>query len=513
LAYIEAIWETLEDSDNLIFGFISWEDLWSITDIAHASLESRIKSAEITGFTDWLRANYELSEVSALYGREFSSWEEVPIGEISDVTYGLLLQFIDYAWVNQFYIPASSVFPGLSMEVRLDSDPVWRSPGVLDHWHSHEQAWDLPGAGWTTVYWAPPMGGLNQGESLSPEIVIERFTDQMGRLRKVTGNRPIYIDQLLVEDYTPGFEANGRLAPGAMPAFLRQASSLFPQYIAGYALWTWRDYRHDAVPSPDGFLKFESWETTPLKGAGKLPDLDISNHLFRTFDVGEFHAGAALSKANLCIDSASDRESAQMVETLNNELVEVRRVALSGNGRSCLELNLQSRTQLRIEAFSDLTINEINFYGFTQRSGIRDVGGSAKPILAQWKRFNQDLAPYSPKPFSAFKDGWMGKSLTHRGRTIGGGAPKNLEFRTSVGGAWPFEPQLSIEINGATLGTFPCLPNGQFSVPIGSLPETDEPYEISITVDRTYRPKGDQRLLGCIVKDIELTGTLSAAPR
>ena len=67
------------------------------------------------------------------------------------------------------------------------------------------------------------MGGENRGETLTPDVAVDRLTLKLKQLRAVTGDRPIFIDQFRVEDYTPGFELNGRIPRERVGEFLAAA--------------------------------------------------------------------------------------------------------------------------------------------------------------------------------------------------------------------------------------------------------------------------------------------------
>ncbi|MEM1411547.1 MAG: hypothetical protein AAGH19_04240 [Pseudomonadota bacterium] len=504
LEHIERLWEVVKDRDHVRFAFLSWEDLWAIEGLGNGTAEERLAKASRSGYQAWLAEYSTLEAVSARYGRRFVSFDDVPVPRRMEPAFGLFFDFIDDAWINRFFKPAQAVFPRMSMEIRIDSDPVWNSPGDLAYWHSHELAWDLPGAEWTTVYWAPAMGGQNQGETLTPEQAVDRLAYLMNRLRSVTGDRPIFIDQFLVEDFTPGFEMNGRLERDAVPEFLERAQPVLESLTGGYALWTWQDYAHNAVASPDFSTLRGNWE------GAKVDDDDASGYPFlagerlqRGFGIHEFHAPGGPETATLCLTGTVDGDTAPDVLVVSNEPQQRIELDVTGAGEACVDLDVQPLTTVALEAMSDVDLLDVSFSGFIQPTGIYTIDGEPKPVAAAWKALNLDLPVARPEPFELFTDGWMGKTLTHELRAPGDGA-FTVNFITRRPPDWPFEPRIGVRINGSEISTVACSDDTQHSVEVPAAARNEGKQAVALTVDRTHRPPGDERRLGCMVEALEL---------
>ncbi len=69
------------------------------------------------------------------------------------------------------------------------------------------------------------MGGKNEGEQLSPKIAAERLRQSLVRIHENTAARNIFIGQFLAEDFTPGFERNGKIPRAQVAEFLAAASA------------------------------------------------------------------------------------------------------------------------------------------------------------------------------------------------------------------------------------------------------------------------------------------------
>jgi hypothetical protein len=413
--------------------------------------------------------------------------------------FGLYFDFIDHAWIERFFKPAQEAFPPLTMEIRIDEDPVWNAPGELAYWHSHELSWDLPGAPWTAVYWSPAMGGANQGETLTPEEAADRLALKMNRLRSVTGNRPIFIDQFLVEDFTPGFELNGRIPREQVDEFLLAARPVLEGLTHGFAVWAWRDYAHNAVASPDFSALPGNWVgAIALEANDATYPLRTGERLQRGFGRHEFHTPGGPESAELCIDAVVDGDPAPDLRVYSNLMRPQADLDTSGDGRACLDIAVSPLTTVTLEALTDLELFSVSLAGFVQPTGLRDLDGQPKPLAQAWRVLNESLDRAVPAPFSPFEDGWMGKTLSASLDRPRRGAAE-LEFRTYLPKTWPFEPMLQVQINGEEAASIPCRDDTLHRIPI---PGGSASANVVLTVDRTFRPDGDDRRLGCLVKEL-----------
>lgn len=515
LDHLAAIWDAVGDHPRLAFGFLTWEDLWAVTWLGGAPEKRRLARAGLLGYTAWLQASMSLEEVSEAYGRRFSDWSEVPAPERERPEYALFLAFMDDAWINRFFTPAKARFPQLSMEIRIDSDPVYGEDGEIIDWFAHEASWDLPGADWITMYWSPAMGGLNRGERLAPETAAERLQYMLERVRNATGNRRIFIDQFLVEDYTPGYDNNGRLAPDDIPRFLEHAAPVLQGYAQGYALWSWKDYIHNAVPSPDFSQPDLGW-TVP-DGATTSPDsstpgasspvpglaLAAGQAIERSFRQPNFHAPGGPESATFCVTAmAIDGAPADLALTTPGQDVPTARLPANGTPQ-CMDLAIEWTTEVRLVATEDLVIEEMTFSGFTQPIGIRDLHGNPKPVASAWAKMNDKLDRTRTVPFGLLGDAWMGRVLDAEPLWAGEGEVPHVVIETSLPENWPFIPRITVRADEKALGTIDCGHPGENRM---KLPEEvdEDGLRLTLVADRTWSPPGDQRRLGCQVKRVHI---------
>jgi hypothetical protein len=503
LAHLESLWNALGDEPNLQFGFFSWEDLWAVVSFSDADPAERLLAAQATGFQAWLRTHRDLGSVSERFGVEFAGWQEVPIPARREPAFKLFLEFIDSAWIQRFFLPAQQRFPRLSMEIRVDADPVWNGDELLD-WHSHESAWNLPGADWTTIYWSPAMGGLNQGETLTPEEAAQRLEGMLGRIKQHTGARQIFIGQFLAEDFTPGYERNGRIPREQLGRFLDLAREPLYNLAGGYGLWAWMDYRHDAIANPEFHQGLDGWKaSTSVEASRDGVRVPAGEWLSYSLTSHHYHTPGGPETAELCVEGrSSDRTPAKLqVEDAHNsqplgefELTESARVR-------CLSMPVQPFSELRFSAESAVVVRSIHSSGFVQPSGIRDLQGSLKPAGQLYQALNRELAYVPALHQPLFEDGWMGHGLSMTINLPAGGTHQ-LQFRTHLPAGWPATPTLSVSIDGDLRTRAECLDGALVKLPLPAASSRSGRARLRIDSSMTHTVEGDQRALGCVISEL-----------
>jgi hypothetical protein len=396
LDYFGALWTAIGDEPNLLFGFFSWEDLWDVTELGSEMPELRRTSAAATGYRDWLKSNRSLDAVSTVYRSKFSNWEEVPVPRRDEPAFALFFEFIDRAWIEKFFRPTRARFPKLSMEIRVDSDPIWDGPGNLVRWHSHQSAWQLPEAEWTTIYWSPAMGGENRGETLTPTEAATRLRRMLTSVRAVTGARPIFIDQFLVEDFSPGFEQNGRLSRSSVPRFLNEARPILEQFSGGYGLWAWRDYYHNAIANPDFASRWSGWSHSAGAKLNDLPpfaSMAGGDWLEHVIGIDDFYAPKGLTVVELCVVAASaPKASTRLTVSDSHANQHLGNLEFGPTPRQqCLDYRPAAINTLRLGATDSIVIRNVRASGFAQPSGIYEPDGTPKPVRAAWRTLNAEL--------------------------------------------------------------------------------------------------------------------------
>jgi len=502
LAHIESLWAAVADEPNLRFAFFSWEDLWAATGFADGTAEDRLKWAASTGYREWLKARYTLEAVADRYRRAFSSWAEVPIPQARTPALKLYYRFIDDAWIQRFFVPARERFPRLSMEIRIDSDGIWDGQEHVE-WFAHHASWDLPGADWTVLYWAPSMGGMNQGETLPPEEAARRLEWWLREVRSRTGERRIFIGQFLVEDFTPGYEMNGRLARDRVGEFLALADDVLLRHADGVGLWTWADYAHDAIASPDFYNGLDGWQHAgdiEIRAPGLR--LAAGSSIWREIRRHQYHAPGGPQRARICVRAAA--AGGGMARLRIRDRARERRLAVFEFGpvgqRRCAEYAVPGSMTLALAADGALRLDEVSAIGFVQQSGMRGLGYAEKPLTDAYRTFFRGMAARIDPIIAPDPDGWMGARL--HVRPARPREHRRLRVATYLPADWPHEVMLEVRVGAERVGRVPCTAGGEHVLDVASADPGRAP-SIRLRADRTHRVEDDARRLGCLIRALE----------
>lgn len=502
LDHIETLWGEVSEIPGFQFAFFSWEDLWAATWFADADAEGRKKAARDMGFAEWIMEEVEPERVNRLLGSGIDGPDDIRLPRRTQPGYKLFLEFMNQAWVSRYFLPAQERFPRLSMEIRIDADAIFDGDERLD-WFYHHEAWSLPGAEWVTLYWSPAMGGANQGETLDPAEAASRLEHWLDEVRSHAGPRHIFIGQFLVEDFTPGYELNGRIPRDEVVDFLQLAEPVLQERASGFGLWTWTDYRHDAIANPEFFAGLSGWrhdDGVVLSDSG----VDLKEKAWMEFSTLQpnYHAPGGPEIVDLCVLAAASHEDGASLGVYQRRsreyhLIEALEFGLSPS-EQCLEYDAQNLT-LRLEAESALRIKRVNSIGFVQDSGMREVGFEPKAVAEGYRALNAGIRYRPLLSRERYDDGWMGRFWLERLSVAEDATLFQLDTYLPEG--WPESPELTVTLNGQTVGTVAC---GDEEPHVFELPAAhSSALEVHVEASSTHRPQWDQRNLGCLIVKAE----------
>ncbi len=502
LGHIEALWDEVRDIPGFKFGFFSWEDLWGITWYESADLVQRQQAAIDSGFVNWLDRELGEEVVKENFGLDAGSEMTIAIPQRREPAYRFFMQFVSEMWLQRFFTPARQRFPRLSMEIRLDSDPIFEGDQIVD-WFDHSPAWNLPGAEWLTAYWSPAMGGQNQGEQLSPEEAAQRLQRSLNRMADAVDAKQIFIGQFLFEDFTPGYELNGRIPRDQVPRFLELATEVLRGHSGGVGLWTWADYGHDGIANPEFHAGLAGWETnvsSSLAGDQVLlgPNDWIATELMRF----AYSLSGQPDLAELCVRARAPGGQARLLVFQGEEDEPFAELTFVNEfARSCVDHDLAVRW-LRFEAEGNLIIDRVNSIGFVQQSGIRDRNFELKSTGPAYRALNSGL-DYQPRlKRERYEDGWMGGRLVTQLHAES--AVDSLRLQTFLPEGWPIQPRLSVTIDGDHVGDVECGGGSESTFTLPRPLTAGQAVLVSISASAVHQPSGEDRELGCYLLDLSL---------
>ena len=259
LEYVGRLYQAASSHENFCGGFLTWEDFWNFTD-ASASLGKGVKGRSMArdcGYVDYARENYELEELEEMYGHKLSGYDDLYFpakdSQARSVFYGFYDQFL-----NELLADSQTVFPGLSMEVRLDVDPVEHKDGSREGF-MHSSTFPSGSAAYTSAMYGIPMGFMNEHERVTAAEALEKVPVFLNRLHVYSGGKPVYLDQFLFTDNTVGYEHNAQLRDDEKSLYLEGVVPILKNSTMGYGIWTYRDYGDNKLFNAQFALGADGW--------------------------------------------------------------------------------------------------------------------------------------------------------------------------------------------------------------------------------------------------------------
>lgn len=395
LRYMGALGKALLRYPNFHFAFLTWEDFWQIAGVdEHADTAARRRLARATGFDDYLRSRYTLRELPGVLGRPVETWDDVAVPARKTAAFRAYLDFVDHQLINRIYVPARRRFQRLSMESRVDWDPIWTDPDAPNGWYQHDAQFRLPGAPFVTIYWAPSIGALNVGEAEPAATVIERLRRILDSTSNLAGGK-LFIDQLIFRDNSLQFRRNARIRPRDVRAFLRCAAPLLRRSTRGYALWAYRDYATNTVYNPAFALGLRGWDVrgnvAPASpGAVRLArdgalsqrmpiDRDPESPWAKRVFV-ELHGHSATGAPARLVVRLDGRSRVITLGPRSGRVV----ASFPRAGLASYDLELRA-------SGPPVVLSDVRVYSFVASGGMRRVNGSAGPEVAAVRELNRAL--------------------------------------------------------------------------------------------------------------------------
>lgn len=391
LAYAKQIYRTASAHSNFYGGFMTWEDFWNyVEDAANLGKGANSRNAaKECGYQTWLKKHYSLKQVNEYYqpAEKFTSYDNVYISARKEYAYKLFYEFYD-DFLNDLLEDTQKVFPNLSMEVRLDVDPVDAQDGNGQVGASHYGTFPCADAGYTSLMYSVSMGH-GFGDVLSTQEAIKTMNEQLSLVRANNGGKPVFIDQLLYMDATEGFEQNARLAESHRGAFLTGIPDTLRAHTNGYAVWTYRNYTNNPVYNHQFALGTRGWNVTN----GSVMERNGSSQLLLQSGgslaqkVGHRIGGRTTHDGHVRFTADSDEPAVLTVKLGSmSQTVEV-------NGPKQYDLNLGRKGfyEVSFETDGDVYLDNIHVYNFVQDGQLRDIDGNELSCMGAMRTLNTSM--------------------------------------------------------------------------------------------------------------------------
>jgi hypothetical protein len=393
LDYIAAIHKSVARFSNVRLGYISWEDFWFPVSEAQSATSSAqaLNLASSTGYRAWLRQHNSLAQVSTTYGTHFTSWGEVPTPPPDQPSFRLMYEYEDWALVHRFFIPASKRFPGLSMETRVDVDPIYNGQQVVGSF-SHSDLYRLPGAPVTGMYFSPYMNdpSTSLDENASQGLSALRTTLQ--NMSTESGNRRLFIFEFEIVSNAPPVAGDPNLTPAEVPAFLEQSAPLLRQYTKGYALWTYRDFNLSGLFNPSFSLGTTGWQVhgsahARTGGSPSLIQLSPNSSVSQSIPSSE---GPGQGQPTITFEATTPRPATVTVQwgTGAPQTVDLS----AGTQTYTLTAPGSSNSRIALGAGkSTISLTDVQVFWFTQVGDVYNAVGAPEVGVAPLQQLNHAL--------------------------------------------------------------------------------------------------------------------------
>ncbi len=394
LDYLQKIKKVVTPYQEMSAGMmISWEDFWCPHFVfPELSKEERLDLARKMGYVDWLHSGKRNQDlIKVIIGKNEINIADTPIPQKSAQAYVLYSQFVDDQ-LDQILQLTRTVFPGTALEVRIDKYPVKVNDNNI--WIGHDLY--LEDDVHRATYWAPFWGAENKGELITADEAIEKFDYFLNMVTNNGNNINHIIEQFNFTDNTPYFPNNANIKPDEVNDFLHKAAPLLKQKSTGYGLWAYRDYADNLFYNAyfeqglHGWQHNEQVEIETIDGDNyvRIKDDGFIEQTMRISD--RVMLAASYDHMNFCYHG---HKAGELVITINQEDVAQLKTQ---TGNHCHQIPVQLFKQhlngtIRIQALSEVIMDEIKLFGFIQKLGVYDHFGQPGPYLEGVRQLNRSL--------------------------------------------------------------------------------------------------------------------------
>lgn len=391
LKYVERVYQTASEYENFCGGFMTWEDFWNYMEDAGSfgTGKKSVNEAKRIGFQEYLKNHYSLDRISELYeaDKEFQNYEEIYIPQRDNPGYKLLYEYYDEL-LMELLEDAQQVFPKLSMEVRLDIDPVADGKGGQVG-ANHFKTFSCQNADYTSLMYSVAMGQENQGERITAENAISTMRNELNLVKAFNDGKPVFIDQLLYMDATEEFSQNAQLYEEERNVFLLELPEVLRQYTNGYAVWSYRNYTNNSVYNCQFALNSRGWETSRARAVEH--DESMQMKLQR--------GGAISQKVGTRISGKLTHDNHVRFTADSEDMVTVavkmggvtKEVQVQGKKQFDLNFGRLFYDEIRFEARGEVYLDNIEVYNFIQDGQLYGIDGEELSSIDAVRMLNGQL--------------------------------------------------------------------------------------------------------------------------
>jgi hypothetical protein len=504
--YLAQIFRVSKDFDNFLFGFITWEDNWSIIELTSAPIEERKLWASRLGYAS----------------AKNKTDPAVPLKTDPDLK--LFYALVDKILIGQIYREAKKNFPKLSMEVRTDFDPIQKEDGRRD-WYPHDATYRLPDTECSLFYHGISHGALNESDIISVDRALILMERHLKRVQTDSKGKSLFIDQFLYSDNTPAFSHNSRLSEGDLGKFLKASIKNLATYTSGYALWSQKDYAASVIFNGSFELGLQGWSAGKNESVVEKDGdywLRISGNGMVSQDISKNRTDASMfatyKNAKLCLKARGESELSRLDIFIDSKKVFQKTFTRDKEDYFCHDLPAQEAFKIKFQTSEGaVLIDDVTLYAHIFKTHIYDLDGKENILLASIQDLNKSLAAI-PAPPSQYlekeatslmgvsSDGWASNSVTGKIQIPADVEKKVLVLKTWLPADWTTQPMVTVSVAGEAFTISLKKEHGEYLIPIKGLTRRKgQSLNFELATPDVFGPPRsesgqDQRKLGYILK-------------
>ncbi len=368
---------------------VSWEDFWCPHTLFPTwKDEKRLEMAQAMDYHKWLQQQNQ-NLVKVLLQQSNINFEQVKVPQAADFSYVLYLDFIDQMFTQKILKPAQEIFSNAAMEIRVDKLPIKQNEQYT--WIGHDL--HLEESNLRGTYWAPFWGAENRGELLSAEQALNNFHYLLKVASDDGKNINHVVEQFNFYDNTVHYPNNANIKPDEIEAFLIGAAPLLKQYSRGFGVWAYRDYHDNAILNGSFEMGTEGWQIDGLAEI-KTEQQDQSLHMQTSSSITQkflpdkrLKLLKAYQDITICMVADADAVIEIKIDGVMLKEWQVQ-PAQNCTQVSAEPFKLRVPLLFTIQARSDVLIDEIKLYGFTQVLGLYDSDGYPSEYISTYRQLN-----------------------------------------------------------------------------------------------------------------------------
>lgn len=389
--FMGRLYTACSEHDNFTGAFITWEDFWHnycLVDYVGGT-EAGLDYARRDSFGVFLNGKYTLNEFNSKYNTDFEDFYDVYIPSRQDGYMREWYEFIDN-FTMELLSDTRNVFPGLFMEVRTDNDYITDENGdrVL---FSHAKTWDCAGAEMIGIMYKISQGlSKEDRESLTAEKASQGLRNWLQNVYENNGKVPIYIEQYLFYDNTPGFSNGYLISDLDADAYFTGCISALKEYTNGYGVWTYRDYCSNVLYNPGFTLSLEGWTTEGNAVCGTRNsdnEVRLSNGTISQ-DIPAWRKYVSEESNYIFTMDYFTEDEAVFTVSVGGEDI---RTVVTGEGNLCLNLADVDDMCVSVSCDGDAWIDNLKLYNFVATSELYDTNNKEKKYIGNLRSLNVPL--------------------------------------------------------------------------------------------------------------------------